>query len=233
LTLECTQERLEQKERAGEKMKEKEYVIKLISPRKRLKGQIPKLYMGTQEEIGEVLGGCVKIGVIDTAHRLLIREWEEVEIIDIEEIIEQTKDIERTAGVEVVVETKREKIKIVYTDIRIKVIYAKSKKDSNINNKVYYYRGYKIENIENIGLKIYDGYIPLDKNNARNTIDIKKHNKRKLIKRGVKYIHNEIKGKIAYLETVRGTKKDLFKLKKEKVNLKHFIEELIKEEKNK
>lgn len=164
---------------------EERYVIKLITPLLKIKGQLPSIYMVTQEELEEVLGQTIKLGVIDINHRRFIREWEEVEVTDID-IIEKEKEKgqEGIRGFEEVIKTRKGKVKIVYTYMKIKVIYAKSKRNTGVK---YFYRGYKIEGVRNVGLRMFDGLIPLNRENNRGTINIVKHNKRDLIRKGVKY----------------------------------------------
>lgn len=203
-------------------------VINLINPLKQIRGQLPKLYMVTQDEIEDVLGKTLTIGVIDTNHLRFIRGWEEVEVIMVEDIEQdREKGEEGIRGIEQVIKTRKGKIKIVYTYIKIRVIYARSKRTEGIK---YYYRGYKIERVRNIGIRMFDGLIPLDKNNGRETLEIIKSNKRVLIRKGVKYIDNELSSRIGYVETIVENENDLNRLKEERVDISSFIEELIEED---
>lgn len=196
-------------------MEEKYYIINLINPVLRIKGQQARTYLVTQERLEKVLGKCITLDKVDINHRRYIKGIEEVELIE-EKLIEREKGMkEGIRGIEEVVNTDKGKVKIVYTHIRVRILYLRGKN--------CYYRGYIIEKIRNLGIRMYDGLIPLDKINGI-TIEIKEHNKRTNIRKGVSYINNELKSYLGYIDKESSSKEGV---KEGEIEKGLFIEEIM------
>lgn len=171
---------------------EKYYLLQLLSPHVSLHKQLSKVYLATKNELNDFSFGCIVLEcdvvseeVISTARYL--KMYKEVNILGIREV-----HLTNLKGIEETVSTTKGNIKIIYTELRAKVLYV------NVPS-VTYLRGYYIE-VRNLAKVTKDGYIPLDKSNGLGNIEILQHNKRCLIKRGPVYIHNSSKNIMAYVD---------------------------------
>lgn len=207
------------RKKEGEEM----YVlVSMINPKLKIQGQQPRQYILTQENIDNFFGGMVKIGEETNIYKRYIKGLEEVEIIG-KKIIERIREEgeEGIRGYEEVVETSKGKVKIVYTYIKVEVIYVKG--------KGRYYIGYKVKSIRNVGIRMFDGIRGLDKENKRGTIEIVKHNKREMVRKGIKYLGNELRGEIYYVENTIYKEENFKDIEKVRVDLGLFIEEMMEE----
>lgn len=203
-------------------MEGKRFVVGLLSPLHSAKEQNPKLYITTTEELDTFTGGIITLWVQDTANIRYVRGWEEIEVIKIDSIEEIDEK-----GIEKIVETRSNGLmKIIYTALKLRIIYAKSKNTIYNEGKRCYYRGYYIDAIKNFGLVTKDGYIPLDKEIGLGNIRTLKHNKRKLIKRGPGYIHNYLECIMGFVDKVYDTDTDMLN-DSSNINLRFFIENLL------
>lgn len=199
----------------------KRFVVGLLSPLHSVKGQNPKLYLTTTDELNSFTGGIITLWVKDTANIRYVRGWEEIEVIKIDSI----EEIDGK-GIEQVVDTRSKGlIKVIYTTLELRVIYAKSKNTCK-EEKRHYYRGYYVDTIKNFGLVTKDGYIPLDKDIGLGNTRILKHNKRKLIKRGAGYIHNDLECIMGFVDKVYHTDVDMIN-DNSRINLGSFIDNLL------
>lgn len=173
-------------------MDKKYYLLQLLSPHTSLQNQLSKVYIATKNELSDFSFGCIVLEfdniseeVISTARYL--KMYKEVNILGMREV-----HLTNLKGIEETVSTTKGDIKIIYTELRAKVLYV------NVPS-VTYLRGYYIE-VRNLAKVTKDGYIPLDKSNGLGNIEILQHNKRCLIKRGPLYIHNLSKNIMAYID---------------------------------
>lgn len=201
---------------------EKRFVVGLLSPYLTVIGQKPILYVTTIDELGLFTGGLIDLLVEDTANIRYVRGWEEVEVIKIENLV-----ISDEKGMERVLHTIRKgSVKIIYTAIKCRIINAKSKDSTFESAKKYYYRGYYIDEIKNLGIVTKDGYIPIDKGVGVGNTLILQHNKRHLIKRGAKYIHNQLECIMGFIDKVYLNEAEMQNDKSE-IDLGFFIDSLL------
>lgn len=122
------------------------------------------------------------LGVIDIQAEIIphyILNYDRVMVIENTIIIEENKEM-------VVTLPDDKKVKIVYSFLEYELV----KYELNGNQM----EGFNVKSIKNLAKKTADGMIPLDKQDKYNFVTFKNHNKRKLIKRGVYYIHNQLAG---------------------------------------
>lgn len=160
---------------------ERYYKITLINPFRRdfhLHDVITVL--GTSDMIRDWSLGIIDIDKYIIPH--YVQDYYEVDLLNITHIIE-----ENISGLEKV---------IMYPDGReVKIILSFLEYDeiSYVCNQETH-TAVKIMNIKNLAKKSALGMEPLDKQDLYNFVVFKTHNKRKLIKRGVNYIHNHLIG---------------------------------------